>query len=157
MNKKFIIPLVIVGLVAVIAAMAFNNKDASLKNGAVDNSKNFAAGQAAPTVAENRPERAVREFVMDSFYEIVEGQPRPQYSLKEITVKKGDLVRLKITVTKGVHDFKIDEYNVYADTQPNQPMTVEFTADQAGEFIYYCTKPGHRANGHWGTLKVLAQ
>jgi len=54
-----------------------------------------------------------------------------------------------------MHDFKIDEYNIYADTQPNKEYVVEFTADKAGDFVYYCTKPGHREKGQWGTLKVL--
>ena len=70
--------------------------------------------------------------------------------------REEDLVRIKITVTKGTHDFKIDEFDVYADTKElNKEYVVEFTADQAGEFVYYCTKPGHRELGQWGTLKVL--
>lgn len=96
----------------------------------------------------------VKEFVMESFVEFVDGNPKPQFSLKEITVNKGDLVRLRITVTKGTHDFKIDEFDVYADTPLNNEVIVEFVADKSGEFVYYCTKPGHRENGHWGTLKV---
>jgi len=32
---------------------------------------------------------------------------------------------------------------------------VEFVADQTGTFEYYCNMPGHRANGHVGTLIVL--
>lgn len=100
-------------------------------------------------------EGPVKEFTMQSFTEVIDGKYYPQYSLKNITVNKGDLVRIKITVTKGMHDFKIDEFNVYADTQLNKTATVEFVADKAGEFTYYCTKPGHRALGHWGTLKVI--
>lgn len=106
------------------------------------------------TTEENR-EREVKEFVMKSFVEFVDGKPKPQFDLKEITVNKGDKVRIKITVTKGEHDFKIDEFNVYADTKLNEEMIVEFTADKSGEFVYYCTKTGHRAAGHWGTLKVV--
>lgn len=104
----------------------------------------------------NADNAQVKEFTMTSFVETIDGKPKPQYSLKEITVNKGDLVRIKITVTKGMHDFKIDEFNVYVDTkEPNKEYVVEFTADKVGEFIYYCTKPGHRQNGHWGTLKVI--
>jgi heme/copper-type cytochrome/quinol oxidase subunit 2 len=97
----------------------------------------------------------VKEFVMTSFVKAVDGKYFPQYSLKEITVNKGDKVRIKITVTSGMHDFKIDEYNIFADTELNKEYVVEFTADKAGEFVYYCTKPGHREKGQWGTLKVL--
>jgi nitrite reductase (NO-forming) len=97
----------------------------------------------------------VKEFTLTSFTEVVDGKYFPQFSLKEITVNKGDTVRLKITNTKGVHDFKIDEFNVYAMTPLNQEVTVEFVADKEGLFEYYCTQPGHRQNGHWGTLNVL--
>lgn len=156
MNKKVIMPIIIIGVIALIIIVAFNNKTSAPEAGvAGNNDRNRVIDNTTPTVTENNKEQAVKEFAMDSFYEIVDGQPKPQYSLKKIIVNKGDLVRIKITVTKGMHDFKIDEYNVYADTQPNQEFVVEFTADKAGEFIYYCTKPGHRANGHWGTLKVL--
>lgn len=96
-----------------------------------------------------------KEFKINSFVEFIDGKPKPAFDPREITVKKGDLVRMRITVTKGNHDFKIDEFNVYADTKLNEEQTVEFVADKAGEFIYYCTKPGHRAAGHWGILKVI--
>ena len=73
-----------------------------------------------------------------------------------ITVNKGDRVRIKITVTSGAHDFKIDELNVFADTKEiNKEYVIEFTVDKAGEFVYYCAKPKHRELGQWGTLKVL--
>jgi nitrite reductase (NO-forming) len=97
----------------------------------------------------------VREFTMNSFTQITDGKYFPQFSLKNITVSKGDTVRLKITNIKGVHDFKIDEFNVYAMTPLDQEVTVEFVADKVGSFEYYCTQPGHRQNGHWGTLTVL--
>jgi heme/copper-type cytochrome/quinol oxidase subunit 2 len=100
------------------------------------------------------PIENVKEFAMTSFTEIIDGKYYPQYSLKNITVNKGDKVRIKITVTSGMHDFKIDEFEVYADTPKDEETIIEFVADEAGEFIYYCTKPGHRANGHWGTLIV---
>lgn len=97
---------------------------------------------------------AVKEFTMTSFYELADNKPKPQFSLKEMTVKKGDRVRVKITNTKGTHNFNIDEFNVFADTPLNQEVTVEFMADRAGDFIYYCAIPDHRALGQWGTLRV---
>ncbi len=96
----------------------------------------------------------VQEFSMTSFVEFVDDKPLPQYSLKEITVKKGEPVRIKVTMTKGMHDFNIDEFNIHSETPLNQEVVIEFTPDKAGEFVYYCSKPGHRQAGHWGTLKV---
>jgi|SRR3989344_2627541 len=156
MNRKIIITVIIIGVLAVMAVITFNKTNQTAENGNTANTtQNNNVAETAPAVTENK-ESAVKEFTMTSFYEMVDDQPRPQYSLKEITVKEGDLVRIKITVTKGMHDFKIDEFNVFADTKElNKEYVVEFTADKVGEFIYYCTKPGHRQNGHWGTLKVL--
>ena len=112
-----------------------------------------AAPAYAPVkTAENAP---VKEFVIESFVNMVDGKPQPRFSPDNLTVNKGDLVRIKITNIKGTHDFKIDEFGVYAETPLDQEVTVEFVADKAGSFEYYCTKPGHRQNGHWGTLKVL--
>ena len=55
---------------------------------------------------------SVKEFSMDSFTEIIDGKYFPQFSVKNITVKKGDTVRLKINTTSGEHNFKIDEFNI---------------------------------------------
>ena len=137
MNKYLIIGIIILVIIAGFAII-----------------KTFGSSSTGNSI-KTTDERPVKEFTMDSFVEMVDGKPKPQYSLKEITVNKGDLVRIKITVTKGTHDFKIDEFGVYADTQLDKESVVEFVADKAGEFVYYCTKPGHRQNGHWGTLKVL--
>lgn len=154
MNKKIVISVIVITVIAVAAAMVFSqtNNRTSQTAETADNIQNDAA-----SIAPTAEEAAVKEFSLTSFYEIVDGQPKPQYSLKEITVNQGDKVRIKITVTKGTHNFNLDEFNIKADTPLNQEVTVEFTADKAGEFIYYCSIPGHRQNGHWGTLKVLAR
>lgn len=170
MNKKIII-LTVVIIIIVAAVITFNKtkpapETANTTNNTPPapetvNTNNTPTPEVVPDAPEaNKPvinQAAVKEFTMTSFVEFVGDQPKPQYSLKEITVNQGDKVRLKITVTKGTHDFNLDEFNVKAATPLNQAVVVEFTADKAGEFIYYCSMPGHRSNGHWGTLKVLAQ
>jgi len=94
----------------------------------------------------------VKEFVMQSYYS--PEKKAAAFSLKEMVVKKGDRVRVKVTDTFGMHNFVIDEYGISQETPLNQETVIEFTADKAGEFVYYCSKPGHRASGQWGTLKV---
>ena len=140
MNKKISI-LIIVIIVAVMSVITIDKTGIFISPTASENNK---AGEAP-----------VKEFIVTSYTEFIDEKPKPQFSIKEIAVKKGDLVRIKITVTSGMHDFKIDEFNVYADTKElNKDYVVEFMADRTGEFIYYCTKPGHRQNGQWGTLIV---
>jgi nitrite reductase (NO-forming) len=53
-----------------------------------------------------------------------------------------------------MHNFNLDEFNISAETPKDEVTTIEFIADKTGSFQYYCSKPGHRAAGHWGTLIV---
>lgn len=97
----------------------------------------------------------IKEVTMTAFYEIVDGQPQPQYSIKQITVKKGDTVRIKVTNTRGNHDFNIDEFNISQPTPLNEEVVIEFKADKSGKYTYYCSTPNHRSLGHWGILTVI--
>ena len=92
----------------------------------------------------------VKEFSMTSYYD----EKGKWFSLKEIEVKKGDKVRIKVTNTKGTHDFTLDEYGIKKMTPLNEEVIIEFIAEKAGEFVYYCSVPDHREGGQWGTLKV---
>ncbi|MEO0084406.1 MAG: cupredoxin domain-containing protein [candidate division WOR-3 bacterium] len=150
MKNKFFLLTVIGGAIIILAIILFSGskKQENKAPSSIIDEKSTSQSNisASPTV---------KEFSMDSFTEMVDGKPKPQFSLKEIVVNKGDLVKININVKSGRHDFKIDEFNVYKDTPTGQITTVEFVADKAGEFIYYCNQPGHRAAGHWGTLKVI--
>lgn len=108
--------------------------------------------QATAPTNENTQNESVKEFTMTAYYD--PALKKPVFSLPEMVVKKGDKVRVKVTNTMGMHDFTLDEFKVAAELPLNQEVVVEFTADKAGEFVYYCSKPGHRQNGQLGTLKV---
>lgn len=92
----------------------------------------------------------VKEFLMTSFYD----EKGKWFSLKEISVNKGDRVRIKVTNTKGTHDFTLDEYGIKEMTPLDKEIVIEFTADKVGEFEYYCSVPGHRQGGQVGKLIV---
>lgn len=57
-----------------------------------------------------------------------------------ITVKQGDHVKLVITAMDHDHGFKIDAFHVNEKLPKGQPVTVEFTADQAGTFPFQCSQ-----------------
>jgi heme/copper-type cytochrome/quinol oxidase subunit 2 len=95
-------------------------------------------------------DRSAKEFSTTAYYD----ETGVWFSLKEMRVKKGDLVRVHATNTKGMHDFVIDEFGIKKELPLNEEVTFEFTADKTGEFVFYCSKPGHRAKGQWGTLIV---
>ena len=92
----------------------------------------------------------LKEFTMTAYYD-AEGA---WFSVKEMSVKKGDHVRVKVTNTAGVHNFTLDEFSIAKNLPLNQDVTIDFTADKVGTFQYYCSIPGHRARGQVGTLVV---
>lgn len=70
-------------------------------------------------------------------------------------VKVGDKVKIIFKNTEGVHDFNLDEFNVHTGViTAGKEVAVEFTADKAGSFEYYCAVGDHRAKGMVGTLTV---
>lgn len=72
-----------------------------------------------------------------------------------ITVKKGDSVKITFQNSGGFHDFALDEFNIKTAVIPSgQSTTVQFVADKAGTFQYYCSVGNHRAMGMQGTLTV---
>ncbi len=145
MSQKLIIGIV-VALAIVVAALALKGERSPAED---TTGSAMKAEEAAMKVA------PVKEFSINSFVEMVDGKPKPQFDLKEFTVNEGDMVRIKVKVTAGTHDFNIDEFGIHKATPLNEEVVIEFKADKAGEFVYYCNMPGHRAAGHWGTLKVL--
>lgn len=76
----------------------------------------------------------------------------------ELVVNLGDIVRL--TIINGdqvLHDLKIDEFDVYSGdlVSDEQTVTMEFIANQPGNFDYYCSIPGHRDIGMEGLFRVV--
>jgi nitrite reductase (NO-forming) len=73
-----------------------------------------------------------------------------------IEIKKGELVRIVI-VNKGtlVHDISIEGLNVTTGlVPPGETVYMDFTANSAGEFQYFCSITGHRELGMEGILIV---
>lgn len=78
------------------------------------------------------------------------------FSQDTITVQEGQTVRLTFTSTGGSHDFVIDEI-AGAQTnvlQTGETQTIEFVADTAGSYDFYCSVGSHRSLGMEGTLIV---
>ena len=77
------------------------------------------------------------------------------FSLSEIRVKKGDKVKINIINEGGFHDWVLDEFNARTPRiSDGETAEVEFTADRAGTFEYYCSVGEHRAMGMKGNLIV---
>lgn len=73
----------------------------------------------------------------------------------DLVVNEGDEVLIEIEVTGGTHDFVIDEFDVATEELGEGEIDyVEFTADQVGEFEYYCSRGTHREDGMYGNFIV---
>lgn len=78
-----------------------------------------------------------------------------EHSLKEIRVKQGDTVRINFSSTSGFHDWTVDEFAAQTQqVQTGGSSSVEFVADQAGTFEFYCSVGQHRQFGMVGKLIV---
>lgn len=77
------------------------------------------------------------------------------FSPNQITVNKGDKVKIVFTADSGFHDFVLDEFNVKTErVSGGQTASAEFTADKTGSFEFYCSVGNHRAMGMKGQLIV---
>lgn len=79
-----------------------------------------------------------------------------KFSLAEIRVKKGERV-VVVFASKGKfpHDWVVDEFNLRTQRISGDITdSVEFTADKAGTFEYYCSVGTHRQMGMKGKLIV---
>lgn len=75
----------------------------------------------------------------------------------EIRVNQGDRIRLTYRNTGGFHDWVIDEFGAATNQiTAGNSETIEFVADQAGEFEFYCSVGNHRARGMFGAFVVVA-
>jgi len=93
----------------------------------------------------------------DGVIDLVARQPGAGgWSLPRIVVNQGERVRLRIRSEDVIHGFAIGRMGVDAGPiEPGKVVTVEFVANQPGEFTFYCTTwcdPNHPRMR--GTLEV---
>lgn len=89
----------------------------------------------------------------DKIFE-VEGKPF-EFSLKELRVKKDDVVRITFKNTQGFHDLTVDGYDVKTkQIQAGESDTIQFKADKAGTYPIFCSVGTHRQQGMEGALVV---
>lgn len=72
-----------------------------------------------------------------------------------ITVNKGDKVKLTIQNIDVTHGFGLTEFGINRELTPGKTEMIEFTADKAGTFSFFCSKmcgSGHKSMK--GTLIV---
>lgn len=61
-----------------------------------------------------------------------------EFSVKEITVRKGETVVIELTSEDRVHGFGLPAFGVRGDAVPGAVTRITFTPDRAGRFEYLC-------------------
>jgi len=68
---------------------------------------------------------------------------RSHFEPWKVEVNQGDLVTIYLTnieqTTDELHGFGLNEYNINVIVDPGETKTIEFVANKAGVFPYYCT------------------
>lgn len=78
-----------------------------------------------------------------------------KYTPSLINVNKGDKVKVILKDNGGMHDLFIDGYDVKTKViESGQEDSIEFVADKAGTFDFWCTIGNHKAMGMVGKLVV---
>lgn len=69
---------------------------------------------------------------------------RSRFTPDILRVKKGDKVVIHVTnieqTADATHGFAVPGYNLQASLDPGEVVTLEFDADKAGSFAFYCTE-----------------
>jgi cytochrome c oxidase subunit II len=61
-----------------------------------------------------------------------------EFSVKEITVRKGETVVIELTSEDRVHGLSLPAFGVRGDAVPGAVTRISFTPDRAGSFEYLC-------------------
>ena len=71
------------------------------------------------------------------------------FNQDQVTVKKGDHVRLRVTSTQGMHGLMIPDLGLSTSKlAAGEEQILDFVANQSGAFSYYCNVPcgkGHKS------------
>ena len=157
-GKKFLSPVVIGGVVVVLVILI--GGFVLLKG---NSSSSFKMAEESTTPINEESMEASDEkmaegdaMMEDSDVKVIDVEGGSFYfKPNEITVKKGQKVKIVLNAVSLQHDFVIDEFNVKSDTVPSgQSTEVTFTPDKTGEFEFYCSIGNHRAQGMVGKLIV---
>ena len=152
-NSKKMNPMIIVGVVLVVAVIGYfvmtmmgDKTQDSLE--VVDVTKNNDSMEATGVTGSS--DKATGDVVNvtlegGNFY----------FKPNVINAKLGQTVRVTLNSVSMQHDFVIDELGVKTSVLPSgKSETIEFVADTIGEFEFYCSVGNHKQQGMIGTLVV---
>lgn len=149
MNKNVMIGLGVVVILVGGYLLMNNNVMAPVEDAAMTDDAMMEEGEDAMMKEDSE------DAMMEGVVEVDMTGDDFRFSEDEIMVNVGDTVKITLNAIDMPHDWVVDELDVRTDiAQPGETVTVEFVAETAGEYEYYCSVGQHRANGMVGTLIV---
>ncbi|MCM8809500.1 MAG: cupredoxin domain-containing protein [Candidatus Omnitrophica bacterium] len=128
--KKIYFGLIIVGLIVLVLTLYDCSKKKHMEE----------------SVFGSKPESAITESqanfsgkIVNGFREIEIEAFQFGFKPEKIVVKKDEKIRLIAKSIDVLHGIAIKEYNINQELPPNKIKIIEFTADKAGEFHFYCS------------------
>jgi len=106
----------------------------------------------APTIFTLRSGIAQGRMVYIGLGGDIDGKVNPT-----LTVHEAETVQINLINGEGAqHDVVVDQYAARTNLVfgIGASSTLSFTADKAGEFVYFCSVPGHREAGMEGRIQV---
>jgi nitrite reductase (NO-forming) len=141
-KKSSMLPVVVIVVLLLVAGGYFLSK-----RPAPANNNETTAPVATDETSAVAPTGEVKEFTVNG--------ANFKFDPAEITVKQGDTVKITFKSMDMMHDFVLDDFNARTDIlKSGSEETVEFVADKAGTFEYFCSVADHRQKGMIGSLIV---
>lgn len=84
---------------------------------------------------------------------VLEALDPAEWSVSEITVAPGDTIQA-VNAGLSLHDFTVDELGISQDLI-DEPVDIVIPEDaEPGQYVFYCSVPGHKEQGMVGTLII---
>lgn len=151
-DKRGTSPLLIIGTIALVAVIAGAAYLMTRQPATAPSATETAPIETTEPTTSISPTLSNEQGDIKAF--TIAGSPFA-FSPNKISVKKGDTVRINFTNTQGFHDLTVDGYNVKTkQINAGQSEIVEFVANKAGIFKFYCSVGTHEEQGMVGSLTV---
>lgn len=76
------------------------------------------------------------------------------FAPKEISVRAGEDVAIVLTSKDAFHDFEVKGIGHVVGAKENKTKSGGLMLEKPGTYKFWCSVPGHRANGMRGTIVV---
>jgi plastocyanin len=164
MNKKVLVPILILIVLIIIGVYVYQTSPSPAPAPTTDNTNDGSdlivtptpiPTPTTPTTTTPNPTPTTPPVSSGPEKTFTVSGANFSFTPNTITVNKGDRVKITFANIEGFHDFRIDEFHVKSNQlHAGGSDVVEFTADKAGTFEYYCSVGTHRQMGMKGTLTV---